>query len=201
MNKAEKLRVAKATVKLPGKGQGVLVPGNFILTVTHCIDVTYTGGAVLGDHLLEKAQAGRVNLLLRVCAAEPCCDIAVLEEPDNQVFFDESDIFDEFCEKTEPVPVCMAKLKAGEQYEVHIYTHKHEWMQGTGQVFGRAPRRMLHTVFPKSVESGTSGSPIVNQDGELVALLSNGGIESRNPLVSQALPVWVVETIRAEQEI
>jgi hypothetical protein len=47
---AWKTRVEKATVRIDSRGGlGVLVPGAFILTATHCIQWSGTGGMALGD--------------------------------------------------------------------------------------------------------------------------------------------------------
>lgn len=46
--------VANATVRISGLvGQGVLVPGGFILTATHCIQWNGEGGWALGDYFVE----------------------------------------------------------------------------------------------------------------------------------------------------
>ena len=64
-----------------------------------------------------------------------------------------------------------------------------------------APRISIETE--ENIESGTSGSPIVNEDGELLGVVSDaGGIDGMNregmvPFPVFALPVWVYQEITA----
>jgi hypothetical protein len=122
-----------------------------------------------------------------------------LEKPDNQVFFDEADAYNAFCEQTPPVPVCLTALKSNVQYRLHLYTHEHKWLQGTGYVYGRPPHRFIRATFPESIKAGTSGSPIVNDKGELVSIVSTTDSGSQ-PVVAEVLPVWLLKKIRAAQK-
>src|SRR5579862_4192191 len=78
-------RVEAATVRLPEKGGcGVLVPGGFILTATHCIEWSGTGGMVLGDVYPTSIEtASGAKFRVDVAACEPVADIAVLGELDG----------------------------------------------------------------------------------------------------------------------
>ena len=50
-------RVAQATVKLPKKGgQGVMVPGGYVITAAHCIGWAGDGEMVLGDFFIEDVE-------------------------------------------------------------------------------------------------------------------------------------------------
>jgi hypothetical protein len=52
-------RTRAATVQLPTKGgQGVLVPGGFVLTAAHCIDWSLDGGMALGREHGPKRRCG-----------------------------------------------------------------------------------------------------------------------------------------------
>lgn len=57
---------------------GVHVPGELILTATHCIDWSGTGGMVLGDEYPTDIEtASGVKFRAGVCACDPVSDIAV----------------------------------------------------------------------------------------------------------------------------
>jgi hypothetical protein len=50
-------RLARATVKLTAKGgQGILVPGGYIITAAHCVEYYGSGGMTLGEHILESVK-------------------------------------------------------------------------------------------------------------------------------------------------
>jgi hypothetical protein len=54
INAKARARVMKATVRIDQLGgQGVLVPGSFILTATHCVKWNGEGGMAMGDRLIE----------------------------------------------------------------------------------------------------------------------------------------------------
>lgn len=79
ISEANRRRVEMATVRLPEKGGcGVLV-GEFILTATHCIDWSGTGGMALGDVYANAIRtASGAKFRLGVAACEPVSDIAAL---------------------------------------------------------------------------------------------------------------------------
>ena len=90
--------LANATVTLLKKGgRGVLVPGNLILTTAHCVEFTREGDVVLGDYFIEEIETLHGKLKVGPLAVEPVQDIAVLVALDDQVFYKEVDMFNEFC--------------------------------------------------------------------------------------------------------
>ena len=57
LSEAIKKRVEKATVKLISKGgQGILVPGGFIITAAHCVDFDCGGSMALGEYFIEEIE-------------------------------------------------------------------------------------------------------------------------------------------------
>ena len=211
--------VEKATVTIrkgEGHGRGVLVEGNLILTAAHCLDCSCDGSMVMNEHLLvEIKTCDGMKLLTNKIAIEPCSDIAVLGSPDNQVFYEESDQFEEFCERTTPLTLFdgfateidldkpMEQILKENQFPVHIYTHEDKWLSGTGECFPPSYRRIKYDLDTKP---GTSGSPIVNDSGELVGIVSQGSEhfkdgksvpqkEGFGVVPSRNLPVWIYDTI------
>ncbi len=211
--------VERATVRLQGLGGlGVLVgaqedartPG-FILTAAHCVKHYNTGGMALGEHCLERILThDEQQLLVSVCIVEPVTDIAVLEEADSSVLYDtplydQAEGFMDFCESTTPVPICTVEPGQSdntyeEEFPIHIFTHGGTWIEGTAKV-GTPDASTLCLKAP--IESGTSGGPVVNELGELVAVVSwSGGVAGGttvglSPRPHRALPIWVWGRIAA----
>jgi hypothetical protein len=190
MSEESRTRVERAPVRLVEKGgQGVLVPGEFIITATHCIDWSGTGGMVLGDvYPAEIKTASGAKFQLCVDACEPVSDMAVLGELDNQQCPDDAEAFEQWREQVEPVPLSALQLEVGQSSPVFIFTHKREWLAGSVTRSGMAV-----------VESGTSGSPVVTGDGLLLGIVSHtishhraGKACGTIPVANMSLPHWVL---------
>src|ERR1043165_2135709 len=125
MNQSIRKIIERATVSLPKKqGQGVLVPGNLIVTAAHCIDFSVEGGMVLGDRFIEEFRANRTLIKATPLAVEPVSDIAVIGPLDSQDAPRAIERVEAFCDCTTPVRVCVEDFKPFTKVPVHIYTHK-----------------------------------------------------------------------------
>ena len=191
--------VEKATVTLLGKGGlGVFVGDGLIITAAHCINYNRREGvmAVLSEYLIEKIKTGERELKIALLAVEPISDLAVLGSLDSEIFYDESEDFDKFCDQTKPVPLC-SDFELFRKFKVHIYTHKGTWVTGSAE-YRQPAGHSLAVKFDEQIEGGTSGGPIINDSGELVAIISQSNLASegqrcigRAPCPYFALPVWV----------
>jgi S1-C subfamily serine protease len=205
-------RTLAATVRLSNLGgQGVLVPGGFILTATHCIEWNGDGRMALGDYFVEKleTQDGR-KLLASVYAAEPVTDMAVLGAMDNQEAAEHSLAFDRFTEEVPGVPVFFGLMPYGEAIPAYVLSHKKEWIAATVTRYGtpREPHGTLCLAAPAGIECGTSGGPVVNKDGRLLGVISHGtdagrekGTDEFLPSPSMALPRWIADRIKSAQKL
>ena len=204
MTKDERLKIENATVKLVGKkgGQGVLVPGNLIVTAAHCVAYSTEGEMVLGDYFVEPIEtASGAKLSVTPLVMEPCSDIAVLGALDDQACPEQCEAFYQWCERTTSVRISTQRLSNGEEIPIEIRTHKGGWIAGNASQFGIVEGRSIWIGAKEQVEPGTSGSPIVNESGELVAIVSHTSLISEslpecsgsNPRPHLALPVWILK--------
>jgi len=197
----EKAIVSLLDEKAKDKGRGVLVGGNIIVTAAHCIDFECNGYMVLGKYYIEEIRTVLGELKVTPLAVEPVSDIAVLGSLDGQEFYDESVAFDDFCEKTKPVPLYLGELELFREYPVYIYNHKGKWVTGRIKKWERySPILSIQTN--EKIEEGASGGPIINESGKLIGIASNfsqtqcdNKYTGRAPYLQLALPVWVISKI------
>ena len=189
--------VEAATVRLVDTGGlGVLVTGDIIVTAAHCINSKYDG-SMIQRYFIHNIDTVSGKLKAMPLAVEALSDVAILGAPDNQELSNEAEEFEEFCSAIKPVPICLQEFILEQEFRIHIYTHESKWITGTASLFkARSPN--LWVTPDEQVPGGTSGGPIVNDAGELVAIVSMFGenIDERqhegpSPRPHLALPVWV----------
>ena len=204
MKKVSKsIDVENATVTLLQKGgQGILIPGNLIITAAHCINFSCNGEMALGEYFIEEIQTNHGKLKVSPLAVEPVTDIAVLGEIDDQAAPNEAMDFRMYCENTSAIPICQKDYKLFNKFNVYVYTHNRTWMVGKACQCAKDAEK-LSVEFEEQIEGGTSGSPIINDSGELVGIVSNTSIiysegqksEGLIPRPHLALPVWIYNRI------
>lgn len=196
--------VENATVQTSasGGGQGVLVPGGFILTAAHCITYTIDGRIVLGDWTVEVITT-RDGRTIRVAplAVEPVADIAALGALDSQAFPRDAEAFEAFCEATPAVPLSADELDLFAPVDAFILSHKGTWLEARAECFQEG-HRSLAIDAAEQIEGGTSGGPIVNARGELLGVVSNssetgGSCNGFAPRPLLSLPAWIARDISA----
>ena len=200
MNDQIRAQTAAATVRFTAVGgQGVLIPGGFIVTAALRGGPIDDGGMVLsdfGDFDVEPIETKRgMSLKVTLCAVEPVNDIAVFGAIDGQVFYDNEEAdFRGFCERTNAVLVCSDEFEFGESFTVHILTHHGTWIGATATRYGAFPKR-LALQPEEEIEGGTSGGPIINDRGELVGIVSHSSIGEQShgwtPQPNLTMPVWL----------
>ena len=173
MNRA---KIENAVVQIPSMGgRGVLV-GDIILTAAHCVNFSTDGGMVLGDYFIEEVET-RCGQRLKVTplAVEPVADIAVLGCLDPQSCPKEADAYEHYCSATAPVPLARGCVTCRHGFPVRILNADGRWVRGKAELFDEK----LPGIFieaDREIEGGASGGPILNLDGELVAIASNSSV-------------------------
>lgn len=192
--------VAKATITLLRRGgQGVLVNSNLIITAAHCIDFKCEGEMALGNYFIEEIKTNQGELKVTPLAVEPVSDLAILGSLDIQEFAKEAEDFEKFCDNTKAIQLCRSDFELFRKFRVHIYTHKGTWITGSAMQCTKDAEKL--SIEPdEQIEPGTSGSPIINDSGKLVGIVSNTNMDADKsvglaPRPHLALPVWVCQRI------
>ena len=204
--------MANATVRIEGTGgQGVLVPGGYVLTAAHCIEWSGTGGMTLGDHYVERVGTkSGATFRLEPHAVEPVADIAALSQAEADENMTGARTFDEWQEATKAVPVSTVDLRQGTSRRVYVLAHTGAWLEGevTRYSPGDLPSGRLWLVVDSEIEGGTSGGPIVDDAGHLVGVVSSTVLGEAGesggapfPVAHLALPRWVWAKIAAAQGV
>ena len=191
-------RVARAVVRLPRLiGQGVLVPGRFIVTAARCIGWTAEDSIMLGGCLPEPIfTADGRKIAAAPLAIEPVAGLAVLGAMDHQAFSSEAAAFEAFCEATPPVRLAIDILKPFVPLPAYVFTHDRGVLPATVRLI-RPGSASLWLHGDHRISRGTSGSPVVTEDGRLWGIISTIGPEEEPcqgfiPCVHLAGPAWLV---------
>lgn len=197
--------IDKATVSIPGlEGQGVLLHNQLLLTAAHCINFSTIGAMALGEEVLTEIETSESRFKLEPIFIEPTCDIAVLSAADYERCPEDDELFEGFCQKTKPIQIEPANFKTGRRFSVKIRTHNKGWVPGMASQNGFNPH-LIWVEAEEQIQGGTSGGPIVNEDGLLVGIVSNY-TEATNRIKSAgshaspyfALPTWIHDRINGD---
>jgi hypothetical protein len=180
----------QAIVKV-GDGRGFLVHARreriVILTAAHCLThlppphpASYTEERTY-LHLVGELDAPG-TIAVECAFVDPIHDVAVLTGPDDQAFNEEAEAYDAFVAARDALRIgrlpvaatgCVCSLAgAWEACDLEPWPH------------GR-----FVDVKRVRIQSGMSGSPILDADGRAVGLVS---VDDMNPILANVLPVWAL---------
>jgi hypothetical protein len=115
---------------------------------------------------------------------------------------EQAERFERFCEKTTPLKLCDADFPLFEPFPVYVFTHEGIWVSGVSKQT-RLNSTALHVEFNRPIPGGTSGSPVVNDEGEVLGVISWVSEPNPNALCAASvprpmltLPVWTVQQIQ-----
>jgi S1-C subfamily serine protease len=183
--------VAAATVRFTERsGLGVLIEGGFIVTAAHVLKWDSEGGMALGNDTkyVQEIEVGGRWLSVYPFAIDPLSDIAICGAVDGQWLPDEAEAFEDFCEVTRPLRLDTREFPVGEKISAYVLTHTPgRWI--TGDVTQWQPQAQLLVMETLDrIEGGTSGGPIVTENGLLLGVVSYSGHSESDPGCHCALP-------------
>jgi hypothetical protein len=192
-----------------GKGRGFLIEHEhqrLVITAAHCLPrrkvppphpARYNHECTFP--LLAPLSKRRTAIWAEVLFVDPVADIAVLGEPDGQVFFGEHEAFMAF---TEARPVfemgdilphprpSLARPETWKRQTHSVQALRLDGQWGTGRASHTGRSLLLDGI---RFERGMSGSPIITPDGRAVGVVSTDLI---SPRLAGDLPAWLAPVAR-----
>jgi hypothetical protein len=193
------LASARSAIIAVGEGRGFLVKsrqGPLVVTAAHCLPhlppphpASHAWESSYQE-LLGPLGADKPNVRAECLFVDPIADVAVLCEPDNQVYFDEWKKYEALVQDLATLPIGTATVPSG----VRRWGLDSQWHPATVQNRGWVDRILsLAITNPEAVAPGTSGSPIVAGDGRAIGLISCP--PDLNPALSKTLSPWLLVTM------
>jgi len=173
------------------EGRGILLKKKFIITAAHCVPWTSENMALYLYNYVE-IEKGNIRIKVNVMFLDPISDIAILGPADDQNLAEHYFKFYDFCKNTPVVDLAKNKYKPNNTVKLYLWNRK-TWIEITAQ-----PREgnRLWCESSVKVESGCSGGPIVNEDGQLISIVSvfSEGLyfNGYSPIIPMCLPKWIL---------
>jgi len=192
--------VAAATFPLHtelGSSQCVMVKGMFFITAAHCMNWAWTPEWPIPRPGFGTISTKWGELIINVVAIEPVSDVAVLG-PNPDASLENAEAYDELLERKISIKVLREAPKSFAPFPVWIRMHTKGWVAGKVTQSGDGTFRYKTEI---EIPCGTSGGPIVNDQGELVGVVSHGTtgykgqFDSEAPLLPHVLPPWVLKLL------
>ena len=166
-----------------GSGRGFVVEDDsgkrYVITAAHCLPdlpPAHPGSYAherTYNELIGPLASGTPDVWAECPFADPVADLAILGEPDGQELSKEWEAFDSFIEKATPLPISGRQIIRG---YVLTLAEPFKWIE------------VSLTTHPGSVsitegvESGMSGSPILDEEGRAIAVISTSSIRDSAPV-------------------
>jgi Trypsin-like peptidase domain len=198
------LNLLTAAVVQVGNGRGFIVGtdrARYVITAAHCLPRSRYPSPHLANSVNELTfpriigpLGSKGTIWAELCALSLTDDLAVFTEPDGQELCSQNDEYEQFTETAitvgEPPPIVPPyewDSEAGAP--ARVLSLDCSWLPRTVYSNGR-----FLTTRGTKIESGMSGSPILNSDGDAIGLIStSGGYEMSywHPSLMGCLPRWL----------
>jgi hypothetical protein len=216
MNKA--LEIAKSAVVQVGGGRGFIVSAGesrYVVTAAHCLPFERLATPHLANSvsqltfpkIMGALGAKKRTIWGELCAVNLCDDFAVFSEPDDQELSDQCELYRAFTGQAMTVgqspPPPRREWSLDNPPLPGIENETPAWVLSLDGKWHRCMvqntgRFLLATQGGGLIKSGMSGSPIVNDDGAAIGVVSTSdasGRESTNPSLMDCLPQWLLRKL------
>jgi hypothetical protein len=181
------------------------VEHRLIVTAAHCLPNMPRVPPVYSQRTYKKLLGtldGNKNEVWAVCLfANPVGDIAILGCPDDQDFCDEADAYRALVDEAPAMQI--GKARSGRGWVLNLSGDR--WVETTLKIHSSIWGPILETG---PTESGMSGSPILNDAGRAVGIVSQGHETVENdtrknvnsgpePILALELPGWLLQNVQS----
>jgi hypothetical protein len=208
---------AKQAIVAVGDARGFVIEGpdgRLVITAAHCLPFfppchgfSYTEERTYTRLLGPLGQ--EPSVWAECLFADPIADIAVLGAPDRQDLSDECDAYRALTEAAAPLPIADVSGRPpwrldGDKFVAQPALVHQVWMLSldgdwfSGEALHRGGPLVLESAA-RRIRGGMSGSPILNDEGAAIGVVSLGENMSPHPRLCFNLPGWLLHTRREGQ--
>jgi hypothetical protein len=163
----------------------------------------FPGQVYLSVHVksLDFSQSAQAS----VAFVDPCSNLALLSDP----LHGGEDSFWDLLSSLEAVPIRHKPLPANKPIGLHVFTCRGRWLTGKATLSMAEKLPSFAAEFSVPILGGTSGSPVLDDDGFAVGVVYNSGQAAclrQGPAVCgmvhlpNALPSWAAAAVAARKK-
>jgi|SRR5918996_535523 hypothetical protein len=192
----KELAEAMAAVVRVGDGRGFIIEHRgqrLVITAAHCLPQIPPAHPARYLHestfLMLGPLDGEPSIWAECLFVDVMADLAVLGPCDSQEFYEENEAYETFTEnrpalRLGDIPPSDLGACRLETHPVHVLQLDGQWVRGQANRIQDGPILLVEPP-PKA---GMSGSPILNDCGEAIGVISTGDL---NPRLLRDLPMWL----------
>jgi hypothetical protein len=198
----------RAVIRVGTGGRGFIASTGdkrYVVTAARCVPhsrfprphLANSAPELIFCNLIGPLASKQRTIWAELCAVSLCDDLAVFNAPDGQDFYDQYAQYEEFTEQA-AIPIGLSPdALPPHQWKDHPGTSGYmlsldgEWQRCTVHNGGR----FLQIETDRGFQSGMSGSPIINDSGAAIGIVSTSGAGGDNniaPSLSDCLPPWLL---------
>jgi hypothetical protein len=191
--------------------------GHVVLTAAHCLPylppptIASDASERMYDELLAPLDDGGRPASCECLCVDPRGAVAVLGQPGPQGAPEDISIaYEELMENRSPLrlgtgPDLRNSSERDSQVSIPVWlvTLNGRWVECTAQ---RHPRLLVIDGPPEAGAFGTSGSPILIEDGSVIGVVNTGGesesehLHTIGTLIADSLPKWILDYVLTREE-
>jgi hypothetical protein len=143
------------------------------------------------------------SVMVECLFVDPVSDLAVLGAPDSQELSAECDAYEKMMESAAVLSIAPVQTEVGVTFPGRLLSLKGTWFGCSVSHYGGP---LVVADAKGSIVGGMSGSPLLNECGNAVGIVScshgSGSLDTHteggpNPRLTDSLPAWLVREIRS----